>query len=418
MKLSKTGFKIVNTEKIEDSFFDRQKRIDWWSQDRLRNAKVMVVGAGAIGNEVLKNLALLGIGRIFVVDFDTISKSNLSRTVLFSKKDIGRKKAMVAARVTKRMCLEKTARVDWFHGDLVWELGVGIYQEMDIVLGCLDNVEARLAVNRNCRLAKVPWIDAGITKLRARVNLYEPEGVCYQCNLSSKKIEESGQRYSCDNFKKKYFEEGKVPTVQIAASFVAAVQVQEAIKYLSGQYVPFGKMIYYQGLINDFDLIQQTENPTCEAHNQFHNIKSIPFSLKSTLGDLLKYLEKRQYSGKGCVLDLRGDRSFIKSVACKNCKKMIKFYKPAYKIFDTDLICRKCKSFNNVGHTIGIQNGQMSRKEIIIEFDLLNTEKRILKMSLKKLGFPHMHVISVRNAKGQYQYYKLSGDKPNILPNF
>ena len=196
MKLTKTGFKILNSEKIEDSYFDRQQRIDWWSQDRLKAAKVMVVGAGAIGNEVLKNLALLGIGRIFVVDFDTVSKSNLSRTVLFGKKDIGKRKASVAARVTQKMCLEDTARVDWFHGDLVWELGVGIYKEMDIVLGCLDNVEARLAVNRNCRLANVPWIDAGITKLRARVNPYSPEGVCYQCNLSSARIEKSGQRYS------------------------------------------------------------------------------------------------------------------------------------------------------------------------------------------------------------------------------
>ena len=67
--------KIIDNENNQ---FDRQQRIDWWSQEKLEKAKVMVVGAGAIGNETLKNLALLGIGNIFIVDFDTISTSNLS----------------------------------------------------------------------------------------------------------------------------------------------------------------------------------------------------------------------------------------------------------------------------------------------------------------------------------------------------
>lgn len=62
---------------------DRQERIPHFEQASIRNAKVMVVGAGASGNEVLKNLALIGFGYIFVADFDDISTSNLSRTVLF-----------------------------------------------------------------------------------------------------------------------------------------------------------------------------------------------------------------------------------------------------------------------------------------------------------------------------------------------
>ena len=79
------NFKINSILDSEDNPFDRQERIDWWSQEKLKEAKVMVVGAGAIGNETLKNLALLGLGNIFIVDFDVISTSNLSRTVLFRK---------------------------------------------------------------------------------------------------------------------------------------------------------------------------------------------------------------------------------------------------------------------------------------------------------------------------------------------
>lgn len=87
-----------------ESFFERQERLSWWRQEVLQSARIMVVGAGALGNETLKNLALLGARRMLVVDQDDISPSNLSRTVLFQPADIGRRKAQVAAERTQALC--------------------------------------------------------------------------------------------------------------------------------------------------------------------------------------------------------------------------------------------------------------------------------------------------------------------------
>src|SRR5216117_2661842 len=143
-------FQVKGHSYEDDDPFERQRRIDWWDQNTLRCARIIIVGAGALGNESLKNLALLGVGGLFIVDFDTISGSNLSRTVLFRKQDVGREKAAAAADATRQMTLEETARVAYFHGDLVWDLGLGAYRRMDVVLGCVDNDEARLAVNRAC----------------------------------------------------------------------------------------------------------------------------------------------------------------------------------------------------------------------------------------------------------------------------
>ena len=81
----------------DDDRYSRLRLIAWWDQERLARAKILVVGAGALGNEVLKNLALLGIGTTYVVDFDTIEPSNLARSVLFRVADRGRSKAEVAA---------------------------------------------------------------------------------------------------------------------------------------------------------------------------------------------------------------------------------------------------------------------------------------------------------------------------------
>ena len=71
--------------------------ISWWEREKVQNARVLVVGAGALGNDVIKNMALMGVGHIFIVDFDTIEAANLSRSVLFRESDNHRSKAEVAA---------------------------------------------------------------------------------------------------------------------------------------------------------------------------------------------------------------------------------------------------------------------------------------------------------------------------------
>ena len=81
----------------QEDRYSRLRLIPWWDQERLKNATVMVVGAGAIGNELIKNLTLLGIGRILVYDMDAIENTNLTRSVLYRARDVGRYKAEVAA---------------------------------------------------------------------------------------------------------------------------------------------------------------------------------------------------------------------------------------------------------------------------------------------------------------------------------
>jgi len=81
----------------DDDRYSRLRLIPWWRQERLASARVLVVGAGALGNEVVKNLALLGVGTTFLIDLDEVEPSNLSRSVLFRARDGGRAKAEVAA---------------------------------------------------------------------------------------------------------------------------------------------------------------------------------------------------------------------------------------------------------------------------------------------------------------------------------
>ena len=138
----------VETEAEEDRFA-RFRLISWWDQARLGAARVLVIGAGALGNEILKNLALLGIGNVFVADLDRVANSNLSRSVLFREADCGRPKVEVVADRARE--IYPAMKVQPFFGNIVYDLGLGIYRWADVILGGLDNREARVAIKAEVR---------------------------------------------------------------------------------------------------------------------------------------------------------------------------------------------------------------------------------------------------------------------------
>ncbi|HEY4492313.1 MAG TPA: ThiF family adenylyltransferase, partial [Acidobacteriota bacterium] len=118
------------TDPAEDRY-QRLRLIRWWDQDRLHAARVLVLGAGALGNEVCKNLALLGLGSIWIVDFDKIETSNLTRSALFRAQDVGGWKAEVLAERARQLnpdCAVTPLRVD-----ARYELGLGFLSQMDVI---------------------------------------------------------------------------------------------------------------------------------------------------------------------------------------------------------------------------------------------------------------------------------------------
>jgi len=409
-------FLITGTTDVDDNPFDRQERISWWSQELISRARIMVVGAGAIGNETLKNLALLGFKNIFIVDFDTISTSNLSRTVLFRPEDKGRRKSEVAAERTRELCLADSPRVDWFDGDIVWSLGTGVFREMDVVLGCLDNVETRFAINRQCWLAQTPWIDAGIFELAGGVSVYFPgRPPCYQCGATSEQIKAARRRYSCDDFKQVMVEASRVATVQISSAIASALQVQEAVKLLCGQEVAAGRKIFFQGLTNDFALLNYTPNPACLAHATYPEVIPIPLGSEASLRAFLDFVSQETYSGEGAQLDLRGDRTFLLSAPCASCGRAAEILTPAFRLYKHEVLCAECRESPREVDETPLQ--ATVPNVTVNTFSLDGTDQRLLDLRLLDLGVPYLHILAVEDKKGEYKYYELSGDREILFPN-
>lgn len=404
---------IFETCAAPETAYDRQVLIDGWDQDRLRRAKVMVVGAGAIGNEVLKNLALLGFGNLFIVDFDTISPSNLSRTVLFRPDEIGHSKARVAADRVRDLCIEPTAQVTAWHGDLVWELGTGVFRAMNLVVGCVDNVEARLAINRQCHLAGVPWIDAGIYELDGHVTFFAPgESACYRCGLSPRQLAESRRRYSCDDFKRLKAQDGEAPTVQVTSAVVAAIQAQEAAKYLCGIPVNPGVRIHFRGTLNDLTSVPLKRRADCTAHATYPHIEELAVDTSATLRHLLLHVSKPEHCGDGAALDLRSERSFVLRARCRQCGRWVDMYLPRFAIFENDAWCSDCAA----GEPRDVAPGVTTEVEELSLFRLGETPEAVLDRTLKEIGVPLLGVLPVLRSSGDYHYYELTGDRSQLAP--
>lgn len=151
-------------------------------QSIISSARVLVVGAGGIGCEVLKNLVLAGFEYIEVIDLDTIDVSNLNRQFLFRPEHVGKSKADVAAAAVR--AFNPASNVIAHHGNIKESrFGVSYFKTFSIVLNALDNVDARRHVNRLCLAADVFLIDSGTTGYNGQIMpIKKGVSACYECN--------------------------------------------------------------------------------------------------------------------------------------------------------------------------------------------------------------------------------------------
>ena len=160
--------------------YDRQLRLAFWQQEIIDKSTILVVGVGALGCEITKNLALAGIGNLIIDDCDRIEVSNLNRQMLFREKDVGHYKAEVAK--TRLEEMNPLIRIRAFT-DKIQDISSRIIQAADIVVSGLDLWEPRLYLNGECVRLKKPLIDGGIRGYVGRVRHVVPhENACLVCD--------------------------------------------------------------------------------------------------------------------------------------------------------------------------------------------------------------------------------------------
>ena len=382
---------------IDDSDrYSRLRLIGWWDQEKISAAKVLVVGAGALGNEVLKNLALLGLGHIHLLDFDEVQDHNLTRSVLFRAHHQGQSKANVAAEMARE--LNPDCDITAQHGDVLTDIGLGLVRDCDLVICCVDNREARLWINRMCWKSNTPWIDGGIQEINGVAKVFMPPGgSCYECAMTENDYRLISLRYSCPLLKQEDIQQGKVPTAPTIASIVGGLQVQEALKLIHDLPAANGTALVFNGAANKFYQTRFPRREDCLSHETYDNIVELDLGAESTVKQLFDALVQsgQADSSKMSEFRLQLDRDFLTEMECRacGCKKTID--QPLCTVGASEGLCEQCQEPLNPKTTYEIKSG---------------TE--LVERKLKDLGIPSYDIVKVVVEDSVY-FVLLAADSPS-----
>ncbi|MHA1229650.1 MAG: HesA/MoeB/ThiF family protein [Candidatus Helarchaeota archaeon] len=231
--------------------YDRQIIIKNWGEEgqlKLKNSKVLVVGAGGLGSLVLLYLTAAGVGHISIVDHDKLDLSNLNRQILYNMDDLNKPKALSAQKKLRK--LNPDIEI-YGHAITLSEDNIDEFiSDVDLVIDCLDNFKTRFLINKNCVKYKIPLVHGAIYGLEGRAMFIDPNHQDSPC---------LGCFYPEDTPPM-----GKFPVLGASVGITASIEATEAIKYLTGIGENLiGKFLVIDGRVMSFRTITIKRNQKC-----------------------------------------------------------------------------------------------------------------------------------------------------------
>ncbi len=375
--------------------FSRLRLISWWDQEKIASCRLLVIGAGALGNEILKNAALLGFRQVVVVDMDRIEESNLSRAVMFRAEDVGNSKAEVAASMYRS--LAPGAHIRPMVANVMHGCGLGLFEWSDIILAGLDNREARLWINRSAWKVGRPWIDGAIEGINGVARVFLP-GVapCYECTLGEVDWELLQKRMSCNLLRLESVVEGKTPTTPTISSIIAGIQVQEAVKLLHCLPTLSGKGFIFEGMNHSSYTVEYTPNADCMSHYTLAQTVHLPESSGSlTLEELRRRAKSDMGSTAPVVIEF--SRDVLQKFVCPACGQEENLYQPIGSVPFEAAQCPKD-----------------GRRRSVVSVHSYSGEPELADRALNDLGLPLLDIFTARSGEREIGYVP-RGDESVVL---
>ncbi len=232
-------------------------------QRKLKQAKVLIVGAGGLGSPVSLYLAAAGVGTLGIVDFDIVDETNLQRQILYTTEDVGKPKL---ERAKKRLqALNPEITIKTYETPLTSENALEIIKDYDIVIDGTDNYPTRYLVNDACVLLNKPNVYGSIFRFDGQASVFWAEkGPCYRCLYAEPPP--PGLVPSCA--------EGGV--LGVLPGLIGAIQATEAIKLIIGEGEPLiGRLLILDALDMRFREVKLEKNPQCPICGENPTIKEL-----------------------------------------------------------------------------------------------------------------------------------------------
>jgi molybdopterin/thiamine biosynthesis adenylyltransferase len=251
MTESDTDTSITTLTEEDRVRYDRQILFPAFGEEgqrKLKQSHVLIAGVGGLGSPVAIYLACAGIGKLTLVDSDTVELSNLNRQILHWEADIGEKKVVSAARKLKK--LNSTVALNSLAVKITAENCSGLLQGVDLAMDCMDNMATRFILNEGCVKAGIPLIHGGIYGMMGEITTIIPgQTPCFEC-IFPRDVEG----------------ESPFPVFGFTPALIASLQVMEATKLLAGfGELLAGKMLYVRGEEMIFMTVDLQKNKTCRV---------------------------------------------------------------------------------------------------------------------------------------------------------
>lgn len=231
-------------------------------QALIRQAKVLVIGAGGLGSPAIYYLVAAGIGTIGIADFDKVGLSNLQRQILHFTKDLNRPKTESAAE--KIHDLNPDVKIETYKKQIDSNNIVDIIKHYDFIIDGTDNFSAKFLINDACVLNKKPFSHGGVLRFEGQTMTYLPGHTCYRCIFI--KPPEKGVVPGCR-------EAGVLGAV---VSVIGSIQATEALKYILGQgELLTDKLLSYNSMEMNFSKIKISKNNKCPVCGENPLIKKL-----------------------------------------------------------------------------------------------------------------------------------------------
>jgi len=228
-------------------------------QQKLKTARVLVIGIGGLGSPVSVYLTAAGIGTLGIVDFDVVELTNLQRQTVYSTSDVGQPKLLAAKKRLSQ--INPTVKIETYDVRLNTKNAERIIREYDIIIDGTDNFPARYLMNETCVRLNKPFIYGSVCQFEGQISVFDArKGPCYQC-LFEEPPPESIMPPSAENGVL-----GAVPGI------IGMIQSAEAIKLILGKGTPLiGRMLILDALDMQFREMTLTKNPKCPVCGTPHN---------------------------------------------------------------------------------------------------------------------------------------------------
>jgi sulfur-carrier protein adenylyltransferase/sulfurtransferase len=274
------------------------KEIGQVGQDKIAKAKVLIIGAGGLGCPALQYLAAAGVGTIGIIDFDVIEMSNLQRQILYTVDDIGRSKAITAAK--KLELLNPEIKIDIYNFQITNKNALEILENYDIIIDGSDNFATRYLINDACVILDKPLVYGAVLRFEGQIGVFNLEDTTTHIKTNYRdlfpKPPDLDSAITCND----------VGVLGVIPGIIGTMQATEALKIITGVGKPLANIIIsYNALENsfyDFEIIpnsnQSIDFPKSKDHfltfnyEWFCNANSVVESLSVEEFDILRKNDK------------------------------------------------------------------------------------------------------------------------------